>query len=79
MFVLPDTSYGGTSDNHGQSDSYNNSVYGRVRTNDDNLIMLGNSYYGDTVLIGWAANYLGTINNLASAITKTAAQSMKIV
>jgi hypothetical protein len=27
----------------------------------------------------WAANYLGTINNLSSPITKTAAQTMKII
>lgn len=38
-------------------------------------------YYGDGVSVGrdWAANYLGTINNLTSAITKTSAQTMKIV
>lgn len=27
----------------------------------------------------WAPNYLGTINNLEQVVTKTAAQTMKIV
>ena len=27
----------------------------------------------------WVANYLGTINNLEQPVTKTAAQTMKIV
>lgn len=38
-------------------------------------------YSGDaySVRIGWIANYLGTINNLATAITKTSAQTMKII
>ena len=27
----------------------------------------------------WVANYLGTINNLEQVVTKTAAQTMKIV
>ena len=41
--------------------------------------MVWGYYNGDTIVRNWAANYLGTINNLGSTITKTAAQTMKIV
>lgn len=74
-FVLPDTSYGGTYDSHGTSGS---SVYTRYRNFDDDLTVWGD-YTDSYDHCSWAANYLGTINNLASAITKTAAQSMKII
>lgn len=47
----------------------------------DELEMFGTPYSSDghRARIGWIANYLGTINNLASAITKTSAQTMKII
>ena len=77
IFVLPDVSYGGTTDNHGQGYSYN--IYGQVRTTDDDLTMWSDYREWDSDIVGWVANYLGTINNLASAVTKTAAQSLKIV
>ena len=74
VYVIPDYSYAGTSDWHGNSTMYDE----RLRTCDDDLIVWirgGASYNRQT----WAANYLGTINNLASPIEKTAAQTMKIV
>ena len=37
------------------------------------------SSYNHNIGRDWATNYLGTINNLSSAVTKTAAQTMKIV
>ena len=52
-----------------------------LRTNDDDLTVWS-SYYSTeymTARCDWASNYLGTINNLTSPITKTAAQTMKIV
>lgn len=60
----------------------NTSDYNWLHTNDEDLTAFGTehwngyNYYFD---VGWAANYLGTINNLSSAITKTAAQTMKII
>lgn len=47
----------------------------------DVLALFGNPYSSDEhrARVGWVANYLGTINNLASAITKTSAQTMKII
>ena len=71
---MPDVSYAGTDANHGVSYLYNNDL-----TIDDDLSVWG--YYSSETKVwrGWAANYLGTINNLAAAITKTAAQTMKIV
>lgn len=74
IFILPDVSYANSSSYHN-----NNTLYGDYcRTNDDDLLVF--CYYSDTYgQCSWAANYLGTINNLASPITKTAAQTMKIV
>jgi len=70
VYVLPG-SYTSNND-HGDS------AYTESRTVDDDLTVFG--YYGDVyVYRGWAANYLGTINNLASPIEKTAAQTMKII
>ena len=73
VYIIPEVSYAGTSGYHG-----NSFIYERCRTCDDDLIVW--SYgYATEVLCNWAANYLGTINNLSSPITKTAAQTMKIV
>lgn len=75
VYIIVERSYAGTSNSHGGSYLYN-----RCRTCDDGLSVFG--YYpanGTTVYRSWAANYLGTVNNLGSAITKTAAQTMKIV
>jgi len=74
VFVLPEVSYAGTSGSHGNSIMYDT----RLRTCDDDLLVWisgGSTYTRQT----WAANYLGTINNLASPIEKTAAQTMKII
>ena len=72
VYVLPPKSYSqGARQGGSPVDSYG-------RTCDDDLLVWG--YYTDTAIArNWAANYLGTINNLASEITKTAAQTMKIV
>jgi hypothetical protein len=76
--VLPDYSYSGTSATHGGDQKYS----GYFWTNDDDLTAWG--YYGSNssgewFTRMWAANYLGTINNLASEIVKTPAETMKIV
>ena len=74
VFILPNISYAGTNAWHN-----NNYLYGDYcRTCDDDLIVF--CYYTDTYgVCSWAANYLGTINNLGTTITKTAAQTMKII
>ena len=73
-YIIPNVSYAGTGSYHGN----NSQNYGEVWTNDDDLIMWGCAR--DTYCyFYWAANYLGTINNLSSPITKTAAQTMKII
>lgn len=72
-FVLPDYSYQGTANDHGNANQY---YY--PRTADDCLTAWGR-YSNDSFYRTWAANYLGTINNLSVPITKTAAQTMKIV
>lgn len=73
VFVLPNVSYAGQSGWHG-----NSMIYDRAWTCEDDLLVW--EYGGNTyVYCNWAANYLGTINNLVSPITKTAAQTMKIV
>ena len=74
IYVIPEKSYQGTGNNHNGDYKYYN--YGR--TCDDDLTSWG-YYDGDRLTRLWEANYLGTINNLASEITKTAAQTMKIV
>lgn len=38
-----------------------------------------NPKVGSRCFRNWAPNYLGTINNLEQVVTKTAAQTMKIV
>lgn len=77
VYIVLEHSYAGTSGSHGTSYLYD--TY--CKTCDDDLTIWGGPYpwspYGP--LRNWAANYLGTINNLASEITKTAAQTMKIV
>ena len=74
VFVIPDYSYQGQGDAH--NSDYKYYYYGR--TVDDDLCSWG-AYDGSRLTRLWEANYLGTINNLASPITKTAAQTMKIV
>ncbi len=73
VYLMLNVPYGGQSWDHG-----NNRRYTDCRTCDDDLMVWG-YYNGDTIVRNWAANYLGTINNLGSTITKTAAQTMKIV
>ena len=74
IFILPPYSYQGTGNNH--SSDYKYRDYGF--TTDDDLTSWGR-YDGEQFTRLWEANYLGTINNLASAIVKTPAQTMKIV
>ena len=74
VFVLPEVSIQGTNNNH--NTDYKYYYYGR--TCDDDLTSWG-WYSSDRLTRLWEANYLGTINNLASPITKTAAQTMKVV
>lgn len=51
-----------------------------MRTTDDDLILWETPrVYAYNVSFDYATNYLGTINNLTSPITKTAAQTMKII
>lgn len=73
VFILLNFSYGGRNWDHG-----NNYCYIYSRTCDDDLTVWG-TYSGDAFTRNWAANYLGTINNLGTTITKTAAQTMKII
>lgn len=73
VYIVPNVSYAGTSGYHGDS-----SYYGNVYTCDDDLIMWGDTQ-NTYCYFWWAANYLGTINNLSSPIVKTAAQTMKII
>ena len=75
IYVLLDYSYNQYMNHNGSN------IYTRCRTSDDDLTVWATwATYPDT-RIGrrWAANYLGTINNLASEINKTAAQTMKII
>lgn len=64
----------------GTSDQYN---WGYMMTNDDDLTVWNcYTYYSrhaQTSHRDFACNYLGTINNLQTSITKTSAQTMKIV
>ena len=67
----------------GQGDYLNNlgSEFNNLRTFDDCMAtfrIYWNQNY-TTIYRNWSANYLGTINNLETAITKTSAQTMKIV
>lgn len=71
VYVIPDI-----------AGSYNDRNWSNMRTIDPDLTMWYTGAYNsssDWVYRGWVANYLGTINNLSSVITKTAAQTMKIV
>lgn len=73
VYVTSNQSYAGTNSWHG-----NPTIYDCVVTEDDDLTTWFNAR--DTYCYcGWMANYLGTINNLGSPITKTAAQTMKII
>jgi hypothetical protein len=74
VYVIPEYSYQGTNNNH--NSDYKYYYYGR--TVEDDLISWG-WYDASRLTRLWEANYLGTINNLSSPITKTAAQTMKIV
>lgn len=61
--------------------SINQDNWTQLTYSGDNLEIFGNSnaYNPLAVIRCWEANYLGTINNLPTAITKTSAQTMKIV
>lgn len=75
-FIVTEVSYTGAghSARHNSSSLYN----GYNWTQDDDLTVWG--YYADTrITRNWIANYLGTVNNLAAPIVKTAAQTMKII
>jgi hypothetical protein len=75
-FLLTEVSYMGTAD-YPDSQSI---MWNSMRTVDDCLTSFAyHSSYPTAVMRNWEANYLGTINNLQTAITKTAAQTMKIV
>ena len=53
-----------------------------LRTSDDDLTVWGissNTAAGSYITRDYVTNYLGTINNLASAINKNAAQTMKVI
>lgn len=58
-----------------------NQMWSSLRTCDDDLLTW--RYYPRNPLTkvyrNWVANYLGTINNLEQVVTKTSAQTMKIV
>ena len=72
--VLPEYSYEGTYNNHNGDYKYSGYYY----TTDDDLTIWG-YWDGEQITRMWAANYLGTINNLASEVVKTPAETMKIV
>lgn len=72
--VLPEYSYEGTYNNHNQDYKYSYYYF----TTDDDLTIWG-YYDGARLARMWAANYMGTINNLAAEIVKTPAETMKIV
>lgn len=59
-------------------DHNNSDQYKRLRIIGEDL-MCWYTYDSERICRGWAANYLGTINNLGTTITKTAAQTMKII
>lgn len=73
VYIVPEVSYAGQSADHG-----NVRLYGCDLTLDNDLTVWGEGWQTSVIRL-WTANYLGTINNLAAAITKTAAQTMKIV
>ena len=83
-FLLSEVNYSNQYLYHGS----NNYRYTRCRTCDDDLTVWGiwqsNSGQGPmqgtyNIMRTWAANYLGTINNLGMTIEKTAAQTMKVI
>lgn len=74
-YVVNDVSYTGTN-HYPESDS---SKWNSLRTCDDDLLMWRYYSYSTQVCRNWVPNYLGTINNLEESITKTSAQTMKIV
>jgi len=77
-YVVNDVSYCSNSNYYPED---NQNKWNNVRTCDDDLLMW--RYYQSSpytqVYRNWAPNYLGTINNLEESITKTSAQTMKIV
>ena len=76
-YLICEASYTGTQ-YYPDSD---NQMWNNLRTCDDDLPAW--RYYPSSpytkVYRNWVANYLGTINNLEQPVTKTAAQTMKIV
>ena len=76
-YLICEASYTGTQ-YYPDSD---NQMWNNLRTCDDDLLAW--RYYPSSpytkVYRNWVANYLGTINNLEQPVTKTAAQTMKIV
>ena len=68
VYIIPDVSYSENSRDR----------YSSYRTLDRDLTAWGYHSYSQACR-AWAANYLGTINNLATEIQKTAAQTMKII
>lgn len=75
--VYPDGTYV-VNDIAGTSDETQR--WGYCREHGDKLELLCNNYNDAyTFAYGWVANYLGTINNLSSVVTKTAAQTMRII
>lgn len=73
-FLTANIAYGGRNVPHDNTLAYVSYSF----TCDDDIVVWGPG--GDTyVYRNWMANFLGTINNLSSAITKTAAQTMKII
>ena len=68
-YILPDVA-------GGEDDFY----WDYWQHNGDKLEQIGNPYSdGNYARIGWCPNYIGTINNLSTPITKTAAQTMRII
>ena len=72
VFIIPERSYN-------QYAMQNSSSLYTGMFNMDEDLTVWNYYDSDEECCNWEANYLGTINNLAAPITKTAAQTMKIV
>ena len=72
VYILPDVAAG--------SDDF---YWDYWQHNGDKLEQLANPYGNSTEVLyarsGWSAIYLGTINNLATPITKTAAQTMRVI
>lgn len=79
VVIIRDIDDGSNINYHG-----NNKMYTNGPVLSDDLVIFTYDDYGGTddsmrVLKSYFSRYLGTINNLASPITKTAAQTMKII